>query len=331
MKFISFNSYKGGACRTTTCYNTLPYLAKAMKATSDEPVIVYDIDLDSMGLTSIFHAKKLTGKEKMAYSAKHLFVDDENGINQAVNREGLDSVKENEKYFRHYEKVGNQLGLEDDGSVLFLGADKNASTVSDDDYLKFAESSPVQKLISNMKDMSPMPKAIIFDCASGVQMTTLVALQLSDCSVMCMRPTFQFRVGTSDYLLRKIPMEIGKRKTNKKREIILLPTSVAQVDVPEKDPNRDAAISVLNQLRDKAFFNIRRDIIFEYINESKSVDLGYILNTDMVEDREDPVVGIPEIERFKWEEGLLYPMENITEQETLLKKRYEKLAGLLAR
>ena len=149
MKIISFNSYKGGACRTTTCYNTLPYLAKAMKATSDEPVIVYDIDLDSMGLTSIFHAKKLTGKEKMAYSAKHLFVDDENGINQAVNREGLDSVKENEKYFRHYEKVGNQLGLEDDGSVLFLGADKNASTVSDDDYLKFAESSPVQKLISN--------------------------------------------------------------------------------------------------------------------------------------------------------------------------------------
>lgn len=331
MKIISFNSYKGGACRTTTCYNTLPYLAKALKATSDEPIIVYDIDLDSMGLTSIFHAKKLLGKTKLPYSAKHLFVDDENGINQTVNREGLDSIKENEKYFKHYEKVGNQLGLEDDGSVLFLGADKNASTVSDDDYLKFAEASPLQKLISNMKDMSPMPKAIIFDCASGVQMTTLVALQLSDCSVMCLRPTFQFRVGTSDYLLRKIPLEIGKRKTNRKREVILLPTSVAQIDVSESDPNRENAMAELNKLRNKAFANIRRDIISEYYNESKSVDLGYVLNTDMVEDRDDPVVGIPEIERFKWEEGLLYTMEDITQQEKILKRRYEKLASLLAK
>ncbi|MDE7464746.1 MAG: hypothetical protein K2M48_06920, partial [Clostridiales bacterium] len=104
MKIISFNSYKGGACRTTTCYNTLPYLAKALNATSDEPLIVYDIDLDSMGLTSIFHADRLLSSEKMKYSAKHLFVDDENGINGEVYRDCLDSIKENESYFGHYEK-----------------------------------------------------------------------------------------------------------------------------------------------------------------------------------------------------------------------------------
>ncbi|MDE7297091.1 MAG: AAA family ATPase [Clostridia bacterium] len=330
MKVISFNSYKGGACRTTTCYNTLPYLAKALGATSDEPIIVYDIDLDSMGLTSIFHAKKRTGKERLVYSAKHLFVDDENGINQKV-RDGLDSIKANQEYFSHYEKVGEQLGLEDDGSVLFLGADKNASTVSDDDYLKFAESSPAQMLIRKMKEMSPQPKAIIFDCASGVQMTTLVALQLSDYGVMCMRPTFQFRVGTADYLLRKIPFEINKRKSRQKREIILLPTAVAQMEVPEDDPNRDNALKMLNTLRKEAFDSINEDIIEEYKNESKDGGLGYVLNTEMVEDRDDPVKGIPEIERFKWQECLLYKMDCITEQEKILKRRYEKIAGLLAR
>lgn len=330
MKVISFNSYKGGACRTTTCYNTLPFLAKALGATSDEPIIVYDIDLDSMGLTSIFHAKKRTGKEKLVYSAKHLFVDDENGINQKAS-EGLDSIKANQEYFGHYEKVGEQLGLEDDGSVLFLGADKNASTVSDDDYLKFAESSPAQTLIKKMKNMLLRPKAIIFDCASGVQMTTLVALQLSDYSVMCMRPTFQFRVGTADYLLRKIPFEINKRRSRQKREIILVPTAVAQMNIPEDDPNRDNALTKLSKLRKEAFDLINADIIEEYKNERKDGGLGYDLNTDMIEDRDEPVVGIPEIERFKWEEGLLYKMDCITEQEKILKRRYEKLAGLLAR
>ncbi|MDE7464438.1 MAG: hypothetical protein K2M48_05355, partial [Clostridiales bacterium] len=220
---------------------------------------------------------------------------------------------------------------EDDGSVLFLGADKNASTISDDSYLKFAKAAPILKIISNMKDMQPAPKAIVFDCASGVQMTTLVALQLADCSVMCMRPTFQFRVGTGDYLIRAIPDEIEKRKTNKKREVVLLPTSVAQVEVPESDPNRDQAMKQLSRLRDNAFRNIRLDIINEYNKESKGRDLGYTLNTEMTEDRDGAVIGIPEIERFKWEEGLLYSMEDITEQEKLLKKQYEKLAGILAR
>lgn len=331
MKIFSFNSYKGGACRTTTCYNTLPYLAKELGATSRSPIIVYDIDLDSMGLTTIFNRGADCGKEKMPYSAKHLFVDDENGFNAKIHRDGLESIEEDEKYFANYIKVGYDLGLEDNGSVLFLGADKNASTVSDKDYKPHSEASPVQEIIHYMQEMDTPPKAIVFDCASGVQQTTLVALQLSDCSVMCMRPTYQFRMGTSDYLLRKIPIEINKNKTSKKREIILLPTAVAQIDVPESDPNRDEAIATLNDMRKKARRAINRDIIFEYNKESAETDLGYVLNTEMVEDRADSVGGIPEIERFKWEEGLLYNMKDITEQEKLLKERYKKLASLMIR
>lgn len=331
MKIISFNSYKGGACRTTTCYNALPYIAKALKATSEEPIIVYDIDLDSMGLTSIFHADVVLEQEKMKYSAKNLFVDDDSDINSKVYRTCLDNQKDIDEYFGYYEKVGHKLGLEDDGSVLFLGADKKASTISDDSYLRFAKAPPIQKILATMREMDHSPKAIVFDCASGVQMTTLTALQLSQCCVVCMRPTFQFRVGTSDYLINAIPDEIEKRKTNIKREIVLLPTAVASVNVSESDPNRDKAVEELGRLRGKAFKEITRSIINVYARESKGRDLGYTLNIEMMEDRDGSVIGIPEIERFKWEEGLLYTKEDITEQETLLKKQYQKLATIVTR
>ncbi|MDE7454472.1 MAG: hypothetical protein K2M64_01435 [Clostridia bacterium] len=331
MKIFSFNSYKGGACRTTTCYNTLPFLAKALGATPEEPLIVYDIDLDSMGLTSIFNNGINVGREKMKYSATNLFVDDEYNINRDRLDELGDSVLDSPEYFSYYKKVGKELGLEEEGSVLFLGADLNASTVTDDSYRSFSQEPPIYNIISRIKEMEITPKAIVFDCASGVQMTTLVALQHADCCVMCMRPTYQFRVGTSEYLIRKIPDEIGKRKTRKSREIILLPTSVAQVNVPDGQPERETEFRMLSNMRNRAMTLIRRDIINECTKESKIRDLGYTLNTEMVEDRENSVVGIPEIERFKWEEGLLYNLDDITEQEAKAKSRYDKLAQIMAR
>lgn len=331
MKIISFNSYKGGACRTTTCYNTLPYLAKALNATSKEPILVYDIDLDSMGLTSIFHAGKRSTSKRMPYSAEHLFIEDEDGITKKA-LEALDNEK-TEEYYGYYEKVGIDLGLEDDGSVLFLGADKNASTITDDEYKQHSQFTPIQKLVRVMREMATPPKAIVFDCASGVQMTTLVALQLADCDVVCMRPTYQFRVGTGDYILRQIPNEISKHTTETKREVVLLPTAVAQVNVPENEPMREKALDLLNTRRKKAFDAITKDIVLVYKMKNKNSKLDYSLNTEMFEDRNDPVKGLPEIERFKWEEELLYSLdeEEMTEQEKLLKKKYEKLAGILAR
>lgn len=331
MKIISFNSYKGGACRTTTCYNTLPFLAKELGATSEEPILVYDIDLDSMGLTSIFHAGQLSTKEKMPYSAKHLFVDDEKGINKQA-LEDLDNG-ETKEYFKHYEKVGKLLGLEDEGSVLFLGADRNASTITDDDYNKFKERQPIQDLIKRFRKKARV-KAIVFDCASGVQMTTLVALQLAHCSVVCMRPTYQFRVGTSDYILRQIPAEIQRRNTNKVREVVLLPTAVAQINVSQDDPHYDKAIKALNSKRKWAFQAIDQDIVEEYDDEYGSKEKKeFVLNTEMLDDRNGSVRGIPEVERFKWQEELLYTLneEEMTKQELELKDKYKKLAGILAR
>lgn len=328
MQVITFNSYKGGACRTTTCYNTLPYLAEKLGATSDRPILVFDIDLDSMGLTNIFYAamKDDDKNRRPSYSARNLFVED-SYVNNDLRTKKLTSVKNDGWYFGNFIKVGNDLGLSDDGCVLFCGADKQARSVSDDDYKKYAEDPPLRKLINVLRSMPPdkQPKALILDCASGMQMSTVAALVNTDCSVMCMRPTMQFRTGTRDYLMTQIPNELKNNRRRKPRKVILLPTAVAQVNVAATDPNREKAIKELATLKDKAFKKIRMEIAGDIINESS--DLGYVLNTEMVD---DDVIGIPEIERFKWEEGLLYTLEAWTEQEKTLKGQYERLADVIA-
>lgn len=329
MKIISFNSYKGGACRTTTCYNTLPYLAKKLGATAQQPILVFDIDLDSMGLTSIFRPNYGRRTERLVYSARNLFVDDSEGLNKRLESGRVNSVRD--IYFgeKSFQRVGIDLGLEDNESVLFCGADENAETVSDDDFRSFKENPPLQTLIMELEsfDEEDRPKAIVFDCASGVQMSTVTALSFVQRAVVCMRPSLQFRLGTYDYLRRKIPNEIKKAKNNTRREIILLPTSVPANVISESDPNYTRAADELDRLRNRTKNRIVQEIVDDIQNVDERI-LGYTLNSEMAEVDD---FGIPEIERFKWQEFLLYKDEALTEKEELLKKKYEQLAELLAR
>lgn len=331
MFILSFNSYKGGACRTTTCFNTLPYLANKLGATSRQPILVFDVDLDSMGLTSLLCGEIAPG-EPMMYSAKHLFVEDDFGINASV-RDGLDSI-EKDDYFTYYKKVGESLGLEDDGSVLFCPADPNADTISDRQFQTYASNPPLRTLLHALKDMNKedRPKAVIFDCASGIQQTTLSVLSSIDCAVMCMRPTTQFRIGTRDYLLNKIPKRLRSFRTEHKRRIILLPTSVSPMNIPESDPNYIEARKRLVCFRNEAFKSIEYDIIGDIQDEiGRGSALGYTLDDRMIHGEDDDAYGIPEIERFKWTEAeLLYKIgDALTEQEKRLKTRYQLLADVI--
>lgn len=334
MLIISFNSYKGGACRTTTCYNTLPYLAEKLGATSHQPILVFDVDLDSMGLTNLLCEDETYGKKvEKPYSARHLFIDDNEGINRKLASHGINTVEGSSWYFDNFAKVGNALGLQDNGSVLFCGADPAADIITDDQFQKQKDNPPLRLLISKLKFVNEedSPKAIVFDCASGIQQTTLSVLSSIDVAVMCMRPTDQFRIGTRDYLLDKIPSKIRRFGGGKTRKVVLLPTSVSPNTVSESDPNYKNAVVELQNLKKSAFEKIDEQIVIPIINEiAEGRALGYKLNIDMINQSED-IEGIPEIERFKWEESkLLYSMkEMLTEQEKLLKSRYEMLAGIL--
>lgn len=327
MLVISFNSYKGGACRTTTCYNTLPYLAEKLGATSKQPILVFDVDLDSMGLTSLFlgEQKQSVAKE---YSARHLFVNDENGINTKISSRGISSIEKGEWLFKHFTKVGNHLGLEDDGSVLFLGADTKNDVISDDEFKSMEEDSPLEVLLDALREMNLQPKAVVFDCASGVQLTTLRVIMSIDRSVMCMRPTTQFRIGTRDYVLNKIPDKLGI-VSYAKREIILLPTAVPSIMIPDDESDRKAVEDELKQLKAKVYKKINRDIV-ETVKADRRAKQYYELNAKMA-DFENDVVGIPEIQRFKWSESeLIHNLKNtLSAEEKLLESRYIMLAEML--
>ncbi len=339
MIVISFNSYKGGACRTTTCYNTLPYLAEKLGATSKQPILVFDTDLDSMGLTSLFIGAQEIGPKK-CYSARHLFVDDEDGINSSLEVSPFESIEDGDWYFENFIKVGKHLGLKDDGSVLFCGADANADVISDNEINRMKDNSPLEKLLGVLRGMSPgnRPKAVVFDCASGVQLTTLNVITSVNRVVMCMRPTTQFRIGTRDYLLNKIPRRIKENKlANKNCEIVLLPTAVPpiRVDENESEENRKAEVKTLKGLRNDVYEKITDHIINQVLSNIDKGIIPYTLNENMVDFNNDDVIGIPEIQRFKWTESeLLYNLKaakTLSSEEKLLEERYIKLADILAK
>ena len=338
MKIISFNSYKGGSCRTTTCANTIPFLAKALHADAKHPIILVDLDLDSMGLTSI--VDKLTKRDtERTYSSRDLCVD--TSKNAQEHARSIEAVGQGDfRYFDLYEKVGRQFGLEEEGTILFLGANPKTGTIGDSDRDRlFANDSPMTKLVNSLLDLEDddaddRPTAIVFDCASGAQMTTLAVLRKIDTAVMCMRPTVQARIGTSMYLKGPLPREFRNSINSKQHRVILLPTAVSEIKEPFDKTNRIEVDSylTLKNLRQKAFDEIEAHIIRQIIG---NVRINYQLQIDMAENKEeDGVIGIPEIDRFKWEEGLLFEVlggQEMTCQEKKLNQQYEKLANLIAR
>ena len=329
---VAFCSYKGGSCRTTTCYNTLPFLARQLNATAHNPILVFDFDLDSMGLTNIFDQKMSLQDKKVreTYSARNLFCEDDARRVQDI--KNLDNC-ESDYFEENYNKIGNQLGLEDDKSVLFCGVYENSATITDEQYKQIESHSPLLNLIQSISGFSDedMPRAIVFDCASGIQMTTLLALDYADKVVMCLRPTVQARIGTLSYMRNRLPERFKKSMLgSQKREVILLPTSVAGINVGLNEENREEVIARLKKLRRKALLDINSSLIGGLKGYEREYGLPYSLNTEMIDPDENEMVGIPEVERFKWEEGLLYAMDNLTEQEKQLLKRYEKLSSIIA-
>ena len=58
MEVITFYSYKGGAGRSSTALNTLPYLVETLEADKKSPILLLDMDLDSAGMTYLLELDK---------------------------------------------------------------------------------------------------------------------------------------------------------------------------------------------------------------------------------------------------------------------------------
>jgi cellulose biosynthesis protein BcsQ len=297
MQTITFYSYKGGSCRSVTAINVLPFLVQALNATPKAPILVVDMDLDSAGITALLGEDEHFQKH---YDIKSLLLNGFPGSN------GLCQDMASHPFFKNLVHVGAKIGVEND-SVLLLGANDTKVLGNNEMGGESPESIIRLKQACRANGFS----AILLDSASGDQVPAKISTSAATSIVCCMRPTFQFRTYTFQYLSRL------KDRISPKTNVILLPTAVPNQDVRFKDTTEKLnSIRIINEKSEQ--FN----------NREKNCLLPQFLSEDCF--------GIPEVERFKWREGVLYLIdkelkgnEELPGDEKIALSRYRKVAELL--
>lgn len=278
MIITTFFSYKGGAGRSTTCLNTMPFLAEECGASAQRPILLMDTDIESAGLTYLLSSSTDTFME---YDVKRLLTDGYAGKNKFV-------------------PVGNLFGLQDNEAIRFLGVYDKSEKRSDIISLGQTRMAELRRAAANEN-----VQVIVFDSPAGDQATAEFAINNSDKIVMCMRPTRQFRIGTFNYLDRKI-----KNSTiDEYKEVILVPTVVP----------KDVQIDGKSQLQ-QAHADV--DAYMKRLENSDMINRMFIDDIDMF--------GINEVTRFKWREEVLHKLDGeqmeLDEDEHEAMRRYQRLA-----
>ena len=293
---ISFFSYKGGAGRSSIAYNVIPFLAKELKATEENPIIIVDMDLDSAGMTYLVD-KISEQKTDKNFRAQELLSGRIPGSSDSPDEV---SISEH-PLFSNLNKIGNEFGFNEDASILFMPAKPGASLNAGDSYDKGGINPLVifSKLCKQYKC-----KAIIFDTPAGDQLAARWSLDVSDVVACCMRITYQFRRGTIDFLSRKDKEYEGK-------EYILVPNAV-----PTDEIIIDGSIYDLNAVKN------------EILERTGS---GMFRNNNVnVQMLEEGYFGVPEVKRFKFEEGILYTAKEVADDERVALDCYERLAKIIS-
>ncbi|MBE6131374.1 MAG: hypothetical protein E7183_06595 [Erysipelotrichaceae bacterium] len=316
MKQITFFSYKGGSGRTTTLFNTLPFLAKECNATKDHPLIIFDMDYRSAGITILFG-------EQDKYLAKDV-EDFENGKKRSVQYILFDKerdffVEDFEDLKKHFAvAVGNRAGVEDNDSILLIGAnihlEANEVSSKENNYR-------LGEMVEQLEELGA--SCIVYDSPAGTQISANSSVDNSDVIVCCMRPSYQFRETTFDYLGNYVHNNAANVN---KRSFILLPTAV-----PIKDFLINGEYQVNNAFNDITTRINDLNLYAFRLNNLRGED-NLFIDASMITEGN---IGIPEIERFKWNEKYnLYSLNNfneneLTELELYAMNRYNNLAKLI--
>jgi len=291
---VTFHSYKGGAGRSSTALNTLPYLVDTLKANKKSPILVVDMDLDSAGMTYLLDVDADFKKDGVD-DIKSLLKDEFNWSSSP------DPNFEEGILYKKLIPVGNKIGVENE-AVLFLGV--NDKEKIDNNEMTGTKESVLQDLCKYCKNNNF--SAIVIDSSTGDQFSAVLSIGVATVVVHCLRATRQFRIGSFHYLYRL------KKENDLEKTIILLPTVVPNADrVIDGKAQRETAIDdILHRIGRLGLKNIKTNFI----------------NKDQL--------GINEVERFKWQEGVLYDLikknQKLEEDEKEAAKRYEKLAQLIA-
>lgn len=313
MLTLSFFSYKGGSGRSSMVYNTLPFLAETLKASREHPIVVADLDIDSAGLSILFTPDKFNKSASSVDSVPMISVDrildEKNAMYSDTSKESGNKTFPELFNYNMYAKIGNKIGYSSDASVLFVPAIpsqiKNTFNVS--------ANGPIHDFVKTCENYGAA--AVIFDTPAGDQTIARGAVNNTRTLVVCLRITKQHREGTANYLKRKLNDIDGRR-------IIVVPNAVP--DVNEK--------ILINGIP----YN------FEAVRQSMIENYGKIIedsddNTFVDEMLSKDYYGIPEVKRFRFQEGILYDIKNnlrygveFTEDEEKAYNAYKHLAEVIA-
>lgn len=243
MKTITFYSYKGGAGRSSTTLNTLPYLVQSMNATARNPILVLDMDLDSAGMTYLLG---LDAHFKGNFDVKKFLMAEESWSEAAA------PTLEQHEFYQKLMPVGEILGVENK-AVMFLGVDDRMQI--DNNQMDGTKEGVFNKL--NRFCRKNGIKAVVLDSSAGDQFSAVLSTGAANDIVCCMRPTMQFRIGTFSYLHRLAD------KTSDKR-IIILPTVVPADRAIDGELQREKAISnITERVDDLTFDSVCMDFVTE--------------------------------------------------------------------
>lgn len=244
MKTITFYSYKGGAGRSSTTLNTLPYLVQSFHATANAPILVLDMDLDSAGMTYLLG---LDVHFKDRYDVKSFLMGDESWS------EAPATTLADHSFYQKFVPVGDILGVENN-AVMFLGVDDGKPV--DNNQMDGTKEGVFNKLSRFCRKNGI--KAVVIDSSAGDQFSAVLSTGAANDIVCCMRPTMQFRIGTFNYLHRLA-------EKNSEKRIVLLPTVVPNTDrLIDGEMQRSKAIdNITNRVEDLSI----DDVCMEFVNE----------------------------------------------------------------
>lgn len=294
MKKIAYFSYKGGAGRSSLAYNTIPLLAEKLNATPENPIILLDLDVDSAGLTFLL---KCAGREE------GYFVQDVvNGTIPGLTRSPEDTPLSSHPFFSQLVPVGRKFGLRGDKNeaILFLPV-KTGMNISFDGTYDRPENylMLVSKLCNKYKC-----KALILDTPTGDQLTAKWSLEIAKDILTTMKITYQFRHGTMDFLQRK-------DREYCEKNFILVPNCV-----PTEEIKIDGIVYNYEAVKEEIIATAKASM------KQNNIDISMLQDGDF---------GVPEVKRFKLQEGILYTLDYLTEDEEKAYKMYAKVVNTLTK
>lgn len=315
MAVSSFFSYKGGSGRTTTTLNTLYYLIQETHPESSHPLIIIDADNESYGMSMLLKNPEETYPTDVSLQGLGLTGRQDTFVCSGRS----DDWRSYRNLAKFFIPVGHYFTKDiEDEAVLLLrsdvtpaeqfGAFETVFSVNDNERVQKNLNDAIEKMIT-------CDCTVVFDTPSGTQDMATFALNNSDTIVCCMRPSVQFEMGTR-LCFEKLIAKWGKKGNEKK--IIFCPSAV-----PFRKTEVDGNVYPEHYIN-SVFSRFKAEM------ETKAQDTHGVVKL-VWGMQEGEVPGIPEVDRFKWQECCLAKIGKDKEDERMAKEKYRKLAQLIDR